>query len=150
MADIKENTVVQFWARTENALKGVEKKGKVLMSPATKTYLDMKYDSLTKIGLSWAATIELDSAYLWTPETFVKGIAKNDIIGLESPLWSETIETMADIEYMAFPRIIGHSEIGWTPAANRNWEDYISRLKKHTERLKVLGVNYYNSDLLLE
>lgn len=150
LADIKENTVVQFWAKTENALKGVEKKGKVLMSPSTKVYLDMKYDSLTKIGLSWAATIELDSAYLWTPETFVKGISKKDIIGIESPLWTETIVTMKDIEYMAFPRIIGHSEIGWTSASNRNWEDYISRLKKHTERLKVMGVNYYNSDLLLE
>jgi hexosaminidase len=150
LADIKENTVVQFWAKTENALKGVEKKGKVLMSPAKKTYLDMKYDSLTKIGLSWAATIELDSAYLWTPETYVKGITKNDILGIESPLWSETIETMEDIEYMAFPRIIGHAEIGWTPVANRDWDDYISRLSKHTERLKAMGVNYYNSKLLQE
>ena len=150
LADIKENTVVQFWAKTENALKGVAKKGKVLMSPAKKTYLDMKYDSLTKIGLSWAATIELDSAYLWTPEKYVKGITKVDILGVESPLWSETIETMEDIEYMAFPRIVGHSEIGWTPASNRNWEDYISRLKKHTKRLKAMKVNYYNSDLILE
>jgi len=150
LADIKENTVVQFWAKTKNALKGVQKKGKVLMSPAKKTYLDMKYDSLTKIGLSWAATIELDSAYLWTPETYVKGITKNDILGVESPLWSETIETIDDIEYMAFPRIIGHSEIGWTPAEKRSWEDYIQRLSKHTQRLKAMNVNYYNSNLLLE
>ena len=149
-ADLEENTVVQFWAKKENALKGIAKNAKVIMSPATKVYLDMKYDSLTKIGLSWAATIELDSAYSWTPETFVEGITKKDILGIESPLWSETIETMDDIEYMTFPRIIGHSEIGWTPAENRNWEDYITRLKKHRERLEIMDINYYNSNLLLE
>ena len=120
------------------------------MSPSTKVYLDMKYDSLTKIGLSWAAFIELDSAYLWTPDKFVKGINKENILGVESPLWTETITTIKDIEYMAFPRIIGHAEIGWTPTALRNWDDYKTRLKKHTERLKIKGVNFYDSKLLSE
>ncbi len=149
-ADLKENTTVQFWAREENAKKGIAKNLKVIMSPATKVYLDMKYDSLTKIGLNWAAFIELDSAYLWTPEKFVEGIDRESILGIESPLWSETITNIDDIEYMAFPRIIGHSEIGWTPTSMRNWEDYKSRLIKHTNRLKIKGVNYYDSKLLSE
>lgn len=149
-ADLKENTTVQFWAREENAKKGIAQNSKVIMSPATKVYLDMKYDSLTKIGLNWAAFIELDSAYLWTPEKFVEGIDRESILGIESPLWSETITNIDDIEYMAFPRIIGHSEIGWTPTSMRNWEDYKSRLIKHTNRLKIKGVNYYDSKLLSE
>ncbi len=78
-ADLKNNTIVQFWAQVENAKKGIEKKAKVIMSPANKTYLDMKYDSLTKIGLSWAAFIELDSAYIWSPEKLVEGIHKEAI-----------------------------------------------------------------------
>jgi len=149
-ADLKKSTVVQFWAREENAKKGIAQDAKVIMSPSTKVYLDMKYDSLTKIGLSWAAFIELDSAYLWTPDKFVKGINKENILGVESPLWTETITTLKDIEYMAFPRIIGHAEIGWTPTALRNWDDYKTRLKKHTERLKIKGVNFYDSKLLSE
>jgi hexosaminidase len=147
-ADLKNNTIVQFWAEAENAKKGIAQNAKVLMSPANKTYLDMKYDSLTKIGLNWAAFIELDSAYIWSPDNFVEEIKRENIIGVESPLWSETITNMNEIEYMAFPRIIGHAEIGWTPNAMRTWSDYKSRLIKHTERMKIMEINYYDSKLL--
>lgn len=147
-AELRDNTVVQFWSEAENAKKGIAQNAKVLMSPATKTYLDMKYDSLTKIGLNWAAFIELDSAYIWSPDKFVDEIKRENIIGVESPLWSETITNMEEIEYLAFPRIIGHAEIGWTPNAMRTWSDYKSRLMKHTERLKIMEINYYESKLL--
>jgi hexosaminidase len=46
-ADLLENTIVQYWAEAENAIKGIEEGAKVIMSPATKTYLDMQYDSTT-------------------------------------------------------------------------------------------------------
>ncbi len=147
-AALKKNAIVQFWAKAENAKKGVEKNARVIISPANRTYLDMKYDSLTRIGLSWAAFIELDSAYIWKPHKLVEGINKENILGIESPLWSETVVDMEDIEYLVFPRIIGHAEIGWTPDSQRDWNDYKSRLKKHTERLKIMGVNYYDSKLL--
>ncbi len=55
---------------------------------------------------------------------------------------------MDEIEYMVFPRIIGHAEIGWTPNSLRDWSDYKTRLIKHTERLKIRGINYYKSGLL--
>jgi hexosaminidase len=29
------------------------------------------------------------------------------VIGVEACLWSETLETFEDIEYMAFPRLVG-------------------------------------------
>ncbi len=147
-ADLKDNVIVQFWSEVDNAKKAIEKNAKVIMSPANKTYLDMKYDSLTKIGLHWAAFIELESAYIWSPDKFVKEINRENILGVESPLWSETITNMEEIEYMAFPRIIGHAEIGWTPDSMREWNDYKSRLIKHTERLKIMEINYYDSKLL--
>ena len=147
-AELRENSIVQFWAEAENAKKGIAQNAKVLMSPANKTYLDMKYDSLTKIGLNWAAFIELDSAYIWSPDKFVEGIKRENIIGVESPLWSETVTNMKEIEYLAFPRIIGHAEIGWTPENMREWNDYKSRLIRHKERLKIMGINYYESKLI--
>ena len=149
-ADLKNDAIVQFWARGNNARKGVAQNSKVIISPSTKTYLDMKYDSLTNIGLNWAGYIEVDSAYLWTPDKLIDGVNRENIVGVESPLWTETITTMDDIEYMVFPRIIGHAEIGWTPTSLRNWEDYKARLIKHTNRLKIMDVNYYDSKLLVE
>lgn len=147
---MRPSTTAQFWAKAENAKMAVEQGAKVLMSPATKAYLDMQYDSTTQLGLHWAAYIELDSAYMWEPTELVEGIGKDDILGVEAPLWTETIEKMDDIEYMVFPRLIGIAEIAWTSPDKRNWDSYKDRLRQHTERLEALEVDYYASPLLKE
>ena len=41
------------------------------MSPGAKTYLDMKYDSTTTLGLRWAGLIEVKDAYDWNPATLL-------------------------------------------------------------------------------
>ncbi|TAJ09178.1 beta-N-acetylhexosaminidase [Marinilabiliaceae bacterium JC017] len=147
-ADIKPEAIIQYWAKSKNALLGVEKGAKVIMSPSKQAYLDMQYDSTTHLGLHWAGYVELDQAYNWDPANLVEGINKENVLGVESPLWSETVTNMDEIEYMVFPRIIGHAEIGWTAVENRSWEDYKVRLAKHGKRLKELGVNYYASPLI--
>ncbi len=53
-ASLVENSAVQFWADVKNANLGLEKGAKVLISPAKKAYLDMKYDSTSTYGLKWA------------------------------------------------------------------------------------------------
>ena len=52
---------------------------------------------------------------------------------------------MADLEYMAFPRIPGYAEIGWTPQAGRDWNEYKLRLAAQGPRLQALGVHFYPS-----
>ncbi|MEM6842970.1 MAG: family 20 glycosylhydrolase [Bacteroidota bacterium] len=147
-AELVEDAVVQYWAEAENATKAIEQGGKVIMSPATKTYLDMQYDSTTELGLHWAAYIEVDSAYLWEPTDMVAGVGREHILGVEAPLWSETITNMDEIEYMAFPRLISIAEVAWTPPADRNWQDYHARLGHHAPYLKALEIDYYASDLV--
>lgn len=145
-SDMKPGTVAQFWDNAENAKKAISKGGKILVSPAKKAYLDMQYDSTSKLGLHWAAYIEADDAYNWDPSTYAEGITKDDIIGVEAPLWSETIEKMDDIEYMIFPRITAIAEIGWTSSEKRDWEGYSSRLSEHSSMWDIKGINYYRSN----
>lgn len=147
-ATLVTNSVVQHWADVENAQKAVEQGAKVLMSPATKVYMDMQYDSTTKLGLHWAAYIEVDSAYIWEPTQLAEGIGKEDIIGIEAPLWTETITSIDDLEYMVFPRLPGHAEVGWSPAPARDWNEYRERLAAHGARFEAMGINYYPSALV--
>jgi hexosaminidase len=148
LSKMKPNSVAQYWANAENASRAVAQDAKILISPAAKTYLDMQYDSTTKLGLHWAAYIEVDSAYIWDPATLVPGIGKENIIGVEAPLWSETITNMDEIEYMVFPRLPGIAEIGWTSKSVRNWDEYKLRLGRHGERFTAMGIDYYPSKLV--
>jgi len=148
LSTLKPNSVVQYWAKAENAIKGVEQGAKVLMSPSKNAYIDMQYDSLSTYGLHWAAYIEVDQAYKWDPANLVPEIKRENIIGIEAPLWSETVSNMKEAEYLLFPRILGYAEIGWTPVELRKWDNYKKRLKSHGERMKVMDINFYPSKLV--
>jgi hexosaminidase len=144
-SELKPETIVQYWSNAEHAKVAAQKGSRIIISPAKRTYLDMSYDSTSKLGQHWAAYIEVDSAYQWDPATIASGITQDNILGVESPLWTETLVTMDDIEYMVFPRILGHAEIGWTPASARSWDEYKVRLGKHGPRLTAKGINFYKS-----
>jgi hexosaminidase len=142
---LKPNTTAQYWANAENAKNAVSQGAKLIISPAAKAYLDMQYDKNTKLGLHWAAYIEVDSAYNWDPARLVPGITRENILGVEAPLWAETITNMDEIEYMVFPRLPGYAEIGWTEPLQRNWDEYKLRLAEHGARFKAMGIDYYQS-----
>lgn len=144
-ADLDSTSIVQFWASQENLATATSKKVKVILSPAKKAYLDMKYDSASKFGLTWAGYIPTDSAYSWDPESY---LGKEYILGIEAPLWSETISTGSELEYLAFPRVIGYAELGWTTQENRSWDNYRPRLAHQSHFLERMNINYYRSPLI--
>jgi hexosaminidase len=145
LSTLQPNTIVQFWADAKNSKEAVRQGAKVIMSPAKKAYLDMQYDSTSKLGLHWAGYIEVDTAYIWDPAKYVDSIGRENIVGIEAPLWSETVVTMDDIEYLVFPRLPGYAEIGWSPSKDRNWDEYKKRLANHGPRMKAMNINFYPS-----
>jgi hexosaminidase len=139
------NSIAQHWDNVNNPLLAVKQGAKILMSPAKKAYIDMKYNASTKIGLVWAGYTDVDDAYDWNPAALIKGIGKENIIGIEAPLWTETVKTIKDIEFLAFPRIPGYAEMGWSQEAGRNWDEYKLRLGKHGKRMTAMNINFYKS-----
>lgn len=144
-ADLPANTVAQYWRNAKNTATAIEKGAKILMSPAVYTYLDMKYDTTTELGLTWAALIDVERGYSWNPDSLEESISNKNILGIEAPLWAETIENLDDITYLAFPRLCGYAEIGWSAAEQRDWESYRLRLAKHGALMKEMGINFYKT-----
>ncbi|SFB11108.1 beta-N-acetylhexosaminidase [Algoriphagus aquimarinus] len=144
-AKLAPGSVAQFWALEENAKLAKEQGNQILMSPAKRAYLDMQYDSTSRLGLHWAAYIELDDSYNWDPATYADGINKTDILGVEAPLWTETITNRADIEYMAFPRLAALAEVAWSSNERRNWESFQKRIAQQGKRWDINGIGFYRS-----
>lgn len=146
--DIKTNAVVQHWAKEDNAKAAVEKNVKIVMSPAKKAYLDMQYDSTSHLGLHWAAYIEIDDGYNWNPNNYITEVKKENILGIEAPLWTETVTNMDELEYLVFPRLPGYAELSWTDESKRDWNEYKVRLGKQKSRFEIMGVDYYQSKMV--
>ncbi|GAA1791757.1 beta-N-acetylhexosaminidase [Luedemannella flava] len=142
------STVVQFWGTTRDAPEVVAAAGRgnrVIMSPANLTYLDMQYAPGDRLGLHWAGYIEVDDAYGWDPGDYLPGVADEHVLGVESPLWTETAATAADLDELAFPRLPVIAEVGWSPRTARDWSSMRDRLTAHAARWDALGIAYYRS-----
>lgn len=136
---VKTAQIVQYWT-DESDLDVIGKSDQIIFSPASHAYLDMKYDSLSRYGLSWAGYSSVKNAYDWDPKTIAKSLTEKKILGIEAPVWTETVSTFEELSYLVFPRLLGHAEIGWTPKNRRNWKKYKVRLAQHIIFLETKGI----------
>ncbi|MBN1038334.1 MULTISPECIES: family 20 glycosylhydrolase [unclassified Clostridium] len=136
--EINSSVILQNWKDSNEAAR--KKEMKMIISIAQKAYLDMKYNESTPYGLTWAGYIPVETAYKWDPTDYAP---KELVLGIEAPLWTETISDTKAMDYMIYPRLLGYAEIGWTPKENRDWSQYKNRLEKQGKRMKNQGINYY-------
>lgn len=148
--ELPSGTVGQYWdfttprggsaVLTENIL---FVGGKLIMAPANVAYLDQKYDLSERIGTKWAeAPLTLWEAYDWDPAAIFPDRSEDTILGVEAPLWTETIRSLADIEYMAFPRIVAIAEVGWMQQGARQFDDFASRLAAFGPYLDAQAIGF--------
>ncbi len=142
---LRPSTIVQQWRSDSAAAAAVRQGVKLILSPASRAYLDMRYTRGTMLGLNWAGFVEVRDAYGWDPASFFPGVTEADVIGVEAPLWSETVKNMTAVQFMAFPRLPAIAEIGWSPAAAKDWESFRVRLAAQAPRWEMMGVNFHRS-----
>jgi hexosaminidase len=140
-ASLLPTTVIQYWRPDASIVPPAGTR--LVLSPANKVYLDMKYDDRTVLGLNWAGNVDVHVPYDWDPATLLPKVPESAILGVEAPIWSETLVTMDDVEFMAFPRLPAVAEVAWSPQGARRWTDFRARLAAHAPRWTALGINAY-------
>ncbi|MDE0547511.1 beta-N-acetylhexosaminidase [Microbacterium sp. C7(2022)] len=139
-AGLHDETIGQYWGfvtptdgMDDKARAFVRAGAQLILSPADAIYLDMKPDADSPLGLVWAnGPTSVERSYAWEPSDVIGGITDADILGIEAPLWTETVATARDIDQLAFPRIASAAEAGWSPATGahpeRTWESFRARV----------------------
>ena len=155
---IADTTIGQYWGfvtptdgMDEKARAFVDNGAQLILSPADAIYLDMKYPTDRSLGLTWAnGPTSVERAYSWEPADVIPGIDEGDILGVEAPMWSETIRTLDDIDEMAFPRIAAAAEAAWSPATGasdlRTWASFRERVGALGPLWTSLGIGFHPSD----
>ena len=144
-ANLQPGAIVQHWRPKTTPAEAVGKGAKVIMSVANRAYIDMKYDANTPIGLTWAGIVDVKTSYDWNPADEAPGVPEAALLGVEAPLWAETIANIRDVEFLAFPRLAAIAEIGWSRQRDRDWDDFRVRLGSQGSRWVALGVNFYRA-----
>jgi hexosaminidase len=143
VAELLPTSIVQHWR--PKAGERLANARRIIASPADRAYLDMKYEPSTVLGLNWAGNVSVRRAYDWDPVSLTKGVIETAVLGVEAPIWSETLASMHDVEFMAFPRLPAVAEVAWSRQDRRHWDDFARRLGAQAPRWQALGVNFHRT-----
>lgn len=131
------------WGAEDLAYKLANAGYKVVLSPVTNLYFDMAYQkSFDEPGYYWGGFTDVDKGFYFIPYDYFKNAkedrlgnpldrsvfngkerltdyGKENIIGIQGLLWSETVLGPQRMEYMMLPKVIGLAERAW--AKDPDW-----------------------------
>ena len=142
---VSKDTVIYSWLSEDAALKCAKQGFDVILQPGQHTYLDMAQEyAPEEPGVDWANVITLEQAYQYEPleEIHDGDPIKKRMIGIQCALWCEIITNQERLDYMVFPRLTAMAETCWTNKEQRDWPDYLTRLKGHLALLDKQGIQY--------
>lgn len=136
------NAIVMSWRGEKGGIAAAKVKQRVIMSPEEKLYLNhkqfMKDDSLAANKF-----LPLETVYNYEPVPAELNAEQGKYIwGAQGNLWSEYIGNPEKVQYMLFPRMDALSEIQWSPKAQKNYPDFLNRLKMQFKRYDLMGITY--------
>ena len=71
------------------------------------------------------------------------GVRDEAVLGVEAPLWTETVQNITAAQYLLVPRLPAIAEVGWSARERRDWEGFRTRIAAHAPRWRFLGINHY-------
>lgn len=145
-AGISQNAAVMSWRGNEGGIAAAKAAHEVVMAPYRFVYFDF-YQSPPSLepDISYAG-LSIDKVYSFdpTPAELDAGQAKF-IMGAQACLWTENIPTTERVEYMLLPRMLALSEVLWSPAANKDYPNFIDKVERQFKVFDQKKINYAKS-----
>lgn len=140
--NIRQDVLVTVWRSLERIREVAKSNYQIVACSQSKAcYLDHKQsNNPEEPGHLGVCTLE--DSYRFEPA--MPDLSSNEetrIIGAQANLWSELLYSGKLAEYMLFPRICALSEVFWTQKKERNYQDFLSRMTVHGQRLDDWKVN---------
>lgn len=149
------------WGAEDLAYKLANAGYKVVLSCVSNNYFDMAYyKAFDEPGYYWGSYVDLDKPFYFIPYDYFKNVredrmgnpldkslfngkqrlteyGKQNIVGIQGLLWSETIKGPERMEYMLLPKLLGLAERAW--AKDPDWAT-----EKDTARANLLYRDAWN------
>ena len=143
------DATVMSWRGMEGGIEAAREGHDVIMTPTSHCYFDYYQADPEQEPLAIRGLTPLEKVYSFEPvPEMLSAEDAEHILGAQGNVWTEYMATTDYVEYMVFPRMLALSEVVWSPADLRNWEDFVQRLPDHLRHLDALGVNYRQPEVV--
>ena len=137
------NAAVMSWRGTEGGIAAAQQHHEVVMSPGSHCYFDHYQGDPKNEPLAIGGYTPVEKVYSFNPSPAkLTPEEATYILGGQANVWTEYINTPAQVEYMVFPRIMALSEALWGTANPANYADFQNRLLQQLPSLDQKAINY--------
>jgi hexosaminidase len=137
--------------------RAMERGAKVILSPAAKLYLDKPYAEAPndadqaamqrRVGLRVYPPTTIEQSFDWDPAGALNG-GLDAVAGIEGAMWTETISSAEELEFMLLPRLAAIAEKAWAAEPLSEWHEFRSRLAQQSTIWRRRGWNFFTSSLV--
>ena len=114
----------------------------VVMTPWDYCYLDL-YQGENTVEPPTYGICRLKDSYTYDPVP--DSVDERLILGGQGNLWTESVPTFRQVEYMTWPRGLALAEVYWSPKSARNWDSFTGRMEFEFQRMDGAGIKYARS-----
>lgn len=140
---VPADATVMSWRGTDGAIKAAQLGHDVVMSPSPDLYFDGVQSDLADETAGRIPAQDLAHIYAFNPiPTTLDTAQAAHVLGAQANVWTEHLPTMQHIEHAVFPRMDALSEVVWSPASVRNWQDFLTRMPAQFERYADQQIGY--------
>ena len=144
--DVPANATVMSWRGSKGAIKAAQLGHDVVLSPAPDLYFDQLQSDHDDETAGRMPVESLASVYAFEPVPKELDAAQaQHVLGAQANVWTEHMPSMKHVQHAVFPRLDALSEVDWSPAAVRNWNDFVSRLPAQFARYRAQHIAYADS-----
>jgi len=133
---------VMSWRGVKGDAEAAKQNHPVVMSPSSHNYLDYYQGEATAEGSVYAG-LRMKKTYSFEPVP--EGVDEKYILGNQGNLWSEQLQNIRNLEYMAWPRLMAIAEVAWSPKLSKDWDQFSTKVEAHFAILDTLKIKYAKS-----
>lgn len=137
------NAAVMSWHGIQGAINAARLGHDAVLTPVRPLYFNYRQSTAADEAPGRFALNTLENVYAFNPEPeSLTPEQREHILGVQANLWTEYVISNDRVDWMLFPRSAALAEIGWSVAANRDWNGFLARLVDEMRRYQALGIHF--------
>jgi hexosaminidase len=141
------NAAVMSWRGEDGGIAAARERHYVVMTPGEYCYLDHYQADPKTEPLAIGGYLPLKKLYGYEPIPAI--LSKEEakyVLGAQGNVWTEYMQTPAQVEYMVFPRAAALAEVVWSPKGARDFDGFKTRLSRLSKFYDLMGINYCKTE----
>ena len=142
---LSPGATVMSWTGESGGIAAAKEHHQVVMTPEKYVYMDYYQSLYPGEPIAAGGYLPLEKIYNYEPQPAVLNADQAKyIMGVQANVWSEYLDSEQKAEYAMFPRMLALTEIAWSAKENRDYTDFLKRLRQQYSLLKKLNIHAAN------